>query len=176
MRRIMVGGISGAGKSTLARTLARRLDLPYVEFDALFHGPGWTPRKSFAADVDAFTSTDAWVTDSDGYERFIGSRVRDRADTWVWLDYPRWVCEWRVLRRSVVRGLLRRKLWNGNRESLLNIVRDPEHPVRWAWTQHAARRARGEQLMRDPACAHLRVVRLRRPRDTRRWLREIEGA
>jgi adenylate kinase family enzyme len=176
VKRIVVGGVSGAGKSTLARELARRLDLPYVELDALFHGPGWTPRPTFHADVAAFTSGDAWVTDSDGYERFLGPLVRDRADTWVWLDYPRWLCEWRVLRRSVVRGTLHRELWNGNRESLLAMVRDPEHPVRWAWTQHARRRARGEELIASGATAHLQVVRHRHPRDTRRWLREISAA
>ena len=38
-RRIVVRGISGAGKSTFAAALVRRLDLAYIELDALHHGP-----------------------------------------------------------------------------------------------------------------------------------------
>src|SRR3954447_546995 len=41
-RRICVKGTSGAGKSTFAAELARRLDLPCIELDALFWGPNWT--------------------------------------------------------------------------------------------------------------------------------------
>jgi adenylate kinase family enzyme len=32
-----------AGKSTLAHRLARTLDVAFVELDALFWGPHWTP-------------------------------------------------------------------------------------------------------------------------------------
>ena len=170
MERIVVGGISGVGKTMLARELARRLDLPYVDFDALFHGPGWTRRSTFETDVDAFLATDRWVTDSDGYQSFLGSRVHERADTLVWLDYPRWLVMWRVIRRTIRRLLSRERLFNDNRERLLAAVLDPEHPVRWAWTQHADRRRRNETIAADRAFAQLTVVRLRSPRETREWL------
>ncbi len=35
-------GTSGSGKSTFARELASRLELRYVELDALHHGPNWS--------------------------------------------------------------------------------------------------------------------------------------
>ncbi|MDQ2910269.1 MAG: (d)CMP kinase [Actinomycetota bacterium] len=41
-RRINVKGTSGSGKSTFARELASRLELRYVELDALHHGPNWS--------------------------------------------------------------------------------------------------------------------------------------
>ena len=42
MKRVNVKGISGSGKSTFALELARRLGLPFVELDALHHGPNWS--------------------------------------------------------------------------------------------------------------------------------------
>ena len=61
--RVLVAGISGAGKTTLAGRVAARLDVPHVEIDGLFHGPGWIPREAFVSDVRAFVARDAWVTE-----------------------------------------------------------------------------------------------------------------
>lgn len=173
MQRILVGGISGVGKSTLARELGDRLNLPYVDFDALFHGPQWSQRPTFVEDVDAFIGTDRWVTDSDGYQTYLGTRVHERADTLVWLDYSRRLTMTRVIRRTLRRVLLREALFNGNRERLLAAITDPEHPVRWAWSQHADRRRRNEAIAAEPALGHLHVVRLRSPVETRHWLASL---
>ncbi len=171
---MLVGGISGAGKTTMARVLSQQFGLPYTEMDALFHGPGWSERPTFAADVAAVVAGETWVLDSDGY-----SVVRDvlwsRADTLIWLDLPRWQVMWRVVRRSVWRGMRRAELWNGNRETL-GAWRDSGHPVRWAWNQHGARRATIGGRLADPAWAHLRVVHLRSAREVRRWQRRVRVA
>jgi adenylate kinase family enzyme len=171
MHRILVGGSSGAGKTTMAKALAKRLSIPHIEVDGLFHGPGWVPRPEFVDDVDAATSGPAWVIDHD--YAFARHLVWSRIDTFVWLDYSRAVCEWRVLRRSVPRGLLRRELWNGNRENFFAMFVDPEHPVRWSWTHHAGKRASFEARVAEPANAHITTVRLRRPRDGDAWLRSV---
>lgn len=145
--------------------------MPYTEMDALFHGPGWTELPTFAADVAVVVAGERWVVDSDGY-----SAVRDtmwaRADTLVWLDLPRWQVMLRVVRRSLWRGLRRVELWNGNREGL-GAWKDSGHPVRWAWSQHADRRAAIGGRVADPRWEHLAVVHLRSARDARRWVRDL---
>jgi len=170
MRRVLVAGISGAGKSTLARELSARLSLPYVDMDGLFHGPNWQPRPEFGDEVAQFAATDAWIVDSHGY-----ASVRDllwsRADAVIWLDYPRSIVMYRVIRRTVLRRWRRERLFNGNIEPpLWTIFTDREHVVRWAWSQYARRRADLIRRSEDPEFAHLTVTRLRHPRDTERWL------
>ena len=94
-----------------------------------------------------------------------------RADTYVWLDLPRLTIMLRVIRRSVNRAVTRRELWNGNRENFRNWL-DPEHPIRWAWSQHAARRSRIEGLLRDHP--QLTVIRLLSARAAREWSQRLE--
>jgi ABC-type iron transport system FetAB ATPase subunit len=40
-QRIVVIGVTGCGKSYLAEKLARKLDLGFIELDALYWKPGW---------------------------------------------------------------------------------------------------------------------------------------
>ena len=169
-RRVVVGGVSGSGKTTLARELARRLGVPHVEVDAHFHRAGWreaTPDE-LRASITAATAGDGWVVD--GNYSAIRDLVWQRADTFVWLDYPRWVATARVLRRTADRLLFRRMLWNGNRERWRNLL-SAEHPIRWSWSQHPHRRADYAAAAADPRWAHVTVVRLRSPAETARWLR-----
>jgi adenylate kinase family enzyme len=42
VRRVSVQGVPGSGKSTVGRAIAARLGLPYIELDALHHGPNWS--------------------------------------------------------------------------------------------------------------------------------------
>src|SRR5207245_8783847 len=87
MRRVSVFGHVGTGKTTFARALAARLNVPYIELDALHWGPGWTPATAevMRDRVREAIAGDAWVVDG-SYLRKIGGLVWTRADTLVWLD------------------------------------------------------------------------------------------
>lgn len=166
---MLVGGISGAGKSTMAAVLSRRLDLPYVEIDSLHHGPGWVKRPEFEDDVAELAAGERWVVE-DQYHRFLGDLLWRRADTLVWLDFSRRVVMGRVVRRSVSRAITRKELWHGNRENPREWL-TPDHPIRYAWTHHAERRALYEGMTGDPAYGHLTVLRFRTSRAASRWIR-----
>ncbi|MFD5632933.1 adenylate kinase [Streptomyces sp. NPDC127077] len=169
MERILVVGVTGAGKSTLARTLGERLGLAYHEMDALhYDGPGWAVNGSFAEDVARLSVEPRWVVDSLGYPE-----VRDllwgRADTVVWLDYPRRVVAPRVVRRSLRRSVRREILFGGNRETWRGWL-SREHPVWWSWSQYTSRRQEIERRTRDPRFAPLATVRFAHPDETAAWL------
>jgi len=122
MRRVSVVGNSGSGKSTIAAAVAARLDVAHIELDAVFHQPNWTElaTEEFRRRVARSVEQPGWVVD--GNYSVVLDLVWARADTVIWVDPPRWKVMARVIRRSLTRVLLRRELWNGNREQARNLV------------------------------------------------------
>jgi adenylate kinase family enzyme len=173
--RIVVVGTSGSGKTTLAKALAAQLALPYVELDALNWQAGW--RDLARNDPDEFVrrvalaiAVDAWVVD--GNYGLVREFIWRRATHLVWLDYDRAVVMYRVIRRSLVRALLRTELWAGNRERWLHMLR-PSHPIRWAWSTWRRRRREYEARIGQRDYADLVVLRLRRPREAEKLIRQL---
>lgn len=166
-RRILVAGTSGSGKTTLAGEISAKAGAPHTEIDALYHGPGWTPRESFMADVAELVAQPKWVIEWQyGRARPL---LLSRADLLVWLDLPRAVVMRRVVRRTVQRTLTRTVLWNGNLEpSLATFFTDPDHIVRWAWRTHHEGVARVTAAMRSRT--DLSVVRLTSQHEVDQWL------
>lgn len=70
----------------MASRIAGQLGIAHAEMDALYHGPDWTARGSFMADVAAFAAQHESVTE------WQYSSARDllaaRADLVVWLACP----------------------------------------------------------------------------------------
>lgn len=168
-RKIVLKGTSGAGKTTLGRELGRRLGVPFVELDALHHGPNWStePVEVFRAKVRAAMAEapDGWVIDGN-YDTKLGDTVMAEADTIVWLDLPLPVKLLRTVRRSLGRWRRDEKLWNGNRETLRGWFADRDALFPYLVTSHGRhRREWPARFARDP-----RVVRLRSDAEVRRWL------
>ena len=163
----MIATASSSGKTTLGRRLAERLGVPFVELDALHHGPGWTEAtaEELRAKVEPILATDGWVIDG-GYTGKIGTIVQDAADTIVWLDLPRRVWLPRLIRRTVVRVVRREELWNGNRESLRGVVLGPGALLGYALRTAPRRRQRYPREL-----ARFRVARLRSPAEVEAFLR-----
>lgn len=164
--RISVVGSSGSGKTWLARRLAGKLGLPLheldVERDACLAAHG-----SLAERAAALAAAPGWVID--GHYREARSAVWARAETVVLLDYPAALVAWRLAGRFL-----------GKRRP-----NDPENPVsprRASWRRRLSRlwrtfaeRGEYERVLSQPRYAHLEVVRLTGPEETRRWLERVEA-
>lgn len=177
-RRFSVVGASGSGKTTFARALAARLALPYIELDALHHLPGWQqrPKPEMLALAREQMQGDGWVIDGNYSEITMRGPIWQEADTVVWLDLPRWKVMAQLIPRTLGRVVLRRELWNGNREPWRNLLRwdDPfENILLWSWQTHGRIGTRYVGAMEDPAFAHLTFVRLRSRREVNEFLAAI---
>jgi adenylate kinase family enzyme len=170
VRRVaIVASASGNGKTTFGRELARRLDVQFVEMDALVHGPGWveTADDELRARVEPILDGDGWVVDN-AYRRKLGDLILERADTVVWLDLPLRVWVPRLLRRTVRRLRGREEIWNENRESLRTAFWGRESLFGYAFRMHFERRRRYPTEL-----APYDVVRLRTPREVERFLEQV---
>ena len=170
--RILVAGAPGAGKSTLAQQIATRLALPYVELDALHHGPQWQPRPTFRNDIVTLAAQHEWVTE--WQYSFARPLLAERADALVFIDLPRWLVTSRIIRRTLRRALRRTELWNGLREPpLRTILTDPDHIVRWTVRTHSKHAPRVRALAEHRP--ELALVWLSSRRELKAWASALTG-
>ena len=135
MQRILIIGCSGAGKSTLARELGEKTGLPVVHLDGLFWEPGWveSSRDVFDARLIAELEKPAWIIDGN-YARTLPLRL-EKCDTVIYLDFPRWLCIFGVLKRVLTTyGTVRPDMPEGCPERF-----DWEF-LKWVWNFNARNR------------------------------------
>lgn len=170
MRRVLIVGSGGAGKSTLAVRVGARTGLPVVHLDAHYWRAGWTatPAEEWRRTVAALSAAPAWVMDGN-YGGTLDLRLA-ASDTVVFLDLPRVVCLWRIVRRALRhRGRSRPDMAPGCPEQLSWEF------VRWVWSYpHRRRPGVLRRLAALPATTRVVVLRSRRAADV--WVDALPRA
>jgi adenylate kinase family enzyme len=177
-RRIIVIGNTSAGKSTLAAEIARRLDVPFVELDALFWEPNWVESENdvFRARVAEAIAGEAWVI-AGNYTSRTQDLTWPRADTVIYLDYPLHLVLRRVLTRSWRRWRSHELLWGTNTENFWkHLTSWNDSLLAWAVKSHGKHRERWPEFLADPRFAGVRFLRFCSQRETDRWLDAVAPA
>ncbi len=129
MQKVLVIGCPGSGKSTLALKLGKQLNLPVKHLDSHFWKPGWieTPEPEWNEIVTKLVSGDKWIIDGN-FSRTFDIRF-PAADTIIYLDFPRRICMWRIVKR-IIRGYgkVRADLGEGCPEKIDFVF------IKWVWT------------------------------------------
>jgi adenylate kinase family enzyme len=135
VKKVLVIGSGGSGKTTFSKQLAARTGLPLIHLDQLFWRPGWDPTPDAEWDrlITELSGRDAWIMDGN-YGRTIATRMA-AADTVIFLDLPRLVCTWRIMKRQIrYAGRTRPDSAAGCPERLTWEF------VSWVWTYPSRRR------------------------------------
>ncbi|TQR12904.1 DNA topology modulation protein [Psychrobacillus soli] len=118
-KRILIIGSSGAGKSTLSRELAKKWNLPLIHLDSLFWNEGWvpTPKLEFREKVQEKLEEKEWIMDGN-FDSTLAFRAK-YADLIIFLDFPKTLCTYRVLKRAwIYRGKTRPDMGPGCPEKI----------------------------------------------------------
>jgi adenylate kinase family enzyme len=165
MKRTLIIGSGGAGKSTLARRLGEKTGIEVVHLDKLFWNPGWvrTEKKEWLEIVRQVIEKESWIMDGD-FGSTLGMRA-DAADTIIFMDIPRHVCVYRIVKRWVMY----------NRDTRPDMAAGCEERFDWEfllWVWNYPKRSKpGKELVLNRYANEKTVIRLRSNREIEEFLR-----
>jgi len=169
MNRIAIVGSGGSGKSVLAIQLGSLLDIPVIHLDAVHWRPDWVapPREEWHETVCQLVQGESWIIDGN-YGGTMEIRLQ-AADTIVFLDMPRTLCIWRVIkRRFQYLGRTRPDMAPGCPEKL-----DWQF-LKWIWTYPSSRRPGILQLL-DEYSHNRPIYRLRSSKEVQEFLQSVKA-
>ena len=169
MKKVLVIGSSGAGKSTFSRRLGEITGLPVVHLDALFWNPNWveTPKDEWRAKVENALRGDCWIIDGN-YSGTMDIRL-PVADTIIFLDIPRTVCVYRILKRGVVyRNKTRPDMAKRCNEKI-----DWEF-VKWTWNYPTRSKPKVENLLKNIEDEKT-IIRLKSKREVENFFMNLDS-
>jgi len=175
-QRIVVVGTTSSGKSTLVSQLAERLNVNFLELDALYWEPNWKEAslEDFRSRVETAMQAKAWVVA--GNYHAVRDLIWPQAEAIIWLDYPLLLIFSRLWNRSWRRWWYQEELWNGNREKLWWHFKiwSQESLFHWLFKTYWRRKREFPMLLGLPEHQHLKVIRFQHPRETEQWLQVIK--
>ena len=169
MKKVLVIGSCGSGKSTFSKRLAAITELPLIHLDRHFWSPGWVepPRDVWAEKVKELLQDDEWIMDGN-YGGTMDMRLA-HCDTAIFLDFPRHICTWRVIRRVITyRGATRPDIGEGCPEKFdLSFIK---------WTWGYPTRSKPHVLERLARVAdRVNIVTLKNDREVNEFLASMNG-
>ena len=172
MKRINVIGTSGSGKSHFSRRLADKLDIPYIEMDAVFWLPNWNHLSTddFLSELKTLMEQKAWVLD--GNQSKTNELKWQYVDTIVWLDFGFFRTFKQILTRSFKRAYSQEEIWagTGNRESFRRNFFSSDSVVLWMLQNYWKTKRKYTKLFASNLANSVRLVRIKSPQQAEMFL------
>lgn len=169
MCRIMIFGFSGSGKSTLAKILGEKFGIKPVHLDSIHWLPGWKemPKDEMRNKVGEIIKKDKWIIEGN-YFYSCGEERMKRADMVIFLDFNRFLCLYRVIKRYFTyKGKTRPDMGKGCDEKI-----DFEF-IKWVLIDGRKNRAKYYKLLGDINIAEKRVYVIKSPGEMKKFLEII---
>ena len=151
-------------KSVFASRLGALLKIEVLHLDRFYWRSGWSepPKDQWQKTVDELLRRDAWIMDGN-YSGTLARRV-DACDTVIFLDLPRLLCIWRVLKRALIyRNDIRPDMAEGCPEKL-NL-----EFIGWVWNYSTRSRPKIVEVLRSNS-ERKNIVWLRSPSEVESFL------
>ncbi len=173
-RNINVIGTSASGKSTFSKVLAEKLNVRYIEMDALFWKPNWqeSNNSEFLKKLKDATFEDDWVLDGN-YSR-TASLKWAKANTVIWLDYSFSRTVFQALKRAIKRILTKQEIWpnTGNIETFRTTFFSRKSIILWTLQNYHSNRTKYADIMQSDTYSHIRFVQLDSPKQAEEFINE----
>ena len=170
MKRILVIGSCGAGKSTFARRLGEKSGLKVIHLDKIYWKPNWVEtadKEEWKATVEKALAGDAWIIDGN-YSATMQMRLA-RCDTAIFLDMPRALCVYRILKRvALYRPGARPDMADGCDERF-----DWEF-IKWTWNYPVRSKPKVEALLKRYE-NEKKIIRLKSKREIENFLANYQS-
>jgi adenylate kinase family enzyme len=164
--RIMIVGSGGAGKSTLAIQLSKLLNISLIHLDKEFWKPGWkeTLKEEWHEKQSKMVDNKSWIIDGN-YGGTLDIRF-SKADTVIFLDYNRYICTYRIIKRWLQNiNKTRIDMGEGCNEKLdLSFIR-------WVW--EFRKKSRYKIIERLEKYEKLQIIVLKNPKETKLFIEMV---
>jgi adenylate kinase family enzyme len=172
--KILIIGTSGSGKSTLARKLCLKFGLHDIELDALHWLPNWTetPLPEFRQKITQEISKASGFVIHGNYNK-VSDLTWQNAEIIIWLDYPKYLVMFRVIKRSLLRMIQKELLWGTNTESFKLTFFTKRSIILWAWNTYDLRKKQYENLIQNPEYLEKTILKIQSPRELNQILDQI---
>lgn len=169
MKKILVVGSPGAGKSTFSRRLSEITGIEVIHLDRIYWRAGWVePAKEEWRETleKTLAGNDAWIMDGN-YSGTMQMRLK-QCDTAIFLDVPRMICVYRILKRVVTyRG-------RGNRPDMADGCDEKfDWKFLWlVWNYPTRSKPKVERLLAEAESEGKTVIRLKSKQEVEKFFVE----
>lgn len=163
MKKIIIVGSGGVGKSTFARRLSEKTGIEVIHLDQLYWKPNWveTPKDEWQQIVKEIIKGDGWILDGN-FGGTMEMRI-EACDTVIFLEMPRIVCVYRILKRVA-------KYRNKTRPDMANDCNE-KFDIKffgWIWNFEQTTKPRIEKLL-NKFQNEKTIVRLKSKREVEKF-------